>query len=287
MTIPSVRLQSLCIVLAMTVLFGLSAISGSRGAEKSKGNGSLKHLTVKVGGQTREALVAYPTSAGKGKKGSGKGQTAAAPVIFIFHGHGENMKTAVEAFGCHKHWHEAICVYMQGLKTPRPSDPKGEGFGWQLEGDRDYLFFDAVLAELKKGHAVDQQRILATGFSNGAMFTYHLWAKRPQVVHAVAACAGTTKGTGLTPKPCLHIAGSKDTTVKFENQEKTMELIRKVNGCEGKGVAWPKHKSPLHGTMYSSTKGAPFAKVIHGGAHEVPSGAGALIVEFFKEVTHK
>ena len=100
----------------------------------------------------------------------------------------------------------------------------------------------------------------------------------------MAACAGVHKGTGLSPKPCLHIAGTKDTTVKFKNQERTIELVRKVNGCEGKGVAWPKKKRPLHGTLFPSNKGAPTATVIHGGAHEVPSGAGLLIVKFFKKV---
>src|SRR5262249_51797458 len=156
----------------------------------------LKHLEVKAGGHVREALVAYPKTAGK-----------RAPVIFVFHGHGENMKTAADAFGCHKHWRKAICVYMQGLKTPRPSDPQGKESGWQTEGGRDYLFFDAALAELKKGHPVDDKHIFATGFSNGAIFTYDLWARRGGVLRAVAPCAGVHKGTGLGPKPCLHIAG--------------------------------------------------------------------------------
>jgi len=246
--------------------------------DPKKDNGSLKHLKVKVGGQEREALVAYPKA---------KGKKTAVPVLFVFHGHGETMKVAADAFGCHKHWGEAICVYMQGLKTPRPSDPKGTEFGWQTDGDRDFLFFDAVLAELKKGHAVDEKRVFATGFSNGAMFAYQLWAKRGPVLRGVAACAGSTRNKTLGPKPCLHIAGSKDTVVKFKHQEEAMELIRTVNGCDGKGVPWPKTKGPLHGTLYSSSKGAPFAKVVHGGGHEVPPAAGALIVEFFKEVAKK
>ena len=48
----------------------------------------------------------------------------------------------------------------------------------------------------------------------------------------VAVCAGGTKAKGLNPLPCLHIAGSKDTTVKFKNQEATIERIRDVSRGE-------------------------------------------------------
>ena len=239
-------------------------------AEQKGYGGSLKHLAVKVGGQMREALVAYPKSSGN------------APVVFVFHGHGNTMQGAAKNFATHEHWPAAICVYMQGLKTPSPNDPQGKESGWELAGNRDYLFFDAVLAKLTKEHAVDKNRIFATGFSNGAHFTYGLWARRGPVLKAVAPCAGFYKGTALSPKPCLVIAGEKDK--KFKEQKATIELARKVNGCQGKGAPWPKHKAKLVGTWYSSSKGAPTAKLIHEGGHKVPEGAGARIVEFFKEV---
>ncbi len=55
----------------------------------------------------------------------------------------------------HKHWPEAIVVYMQGLNTPGAlTDPDGKRPGWQKtfgdQGDRDLKFFDAVLATLRK-----------------------------------------------------------------------------------------------------------------------------------------
>ncbi len=232
---------------------------------------SLKHLSVKVGGQMREALVAYPKTSGK-----------PAPVVFVFHGHGNTMQSAAKRFASHEHWPAAICVYMQGLKTPSPNDPQGKESGWELAGNRDYLFFDAVLAKLKKEQAVDKNRIFATGFSNGAHFTYGLWARRGPVLAAIAPCAGFYKGTGLSPKPCLVIAGKEDK--KFKAQTAMIELARKVNGSQGKGAPWPKHKAKLHGTRYSSSKGAPTTKLIHDGGHKVPDGAPARIVEFFKEV---
>ena len=79
---------------------------------------------------------------------------------------------------------------MQGLPTPSPVDPRGRFPGWQREvgqsGDRDLKFFDAVLATLKQKYPVDEHRIYATGFSNGAFFTYVLWATRGSTFAAFA-----------------------------------------------------------------------------------------------------
>ena len=58
--------------------------------------------------KTREALVYAPATT----------KTDPSPVVFAFHGHGGTMKFAATKFAYHKHWPEAIAVYMQGLKTP-------------------------------------------------------------------------------------------------------------------------------------------------------------------------
>jgi polyhydroxybutyrate depolymerase len=77
----------------------------------------------------------------------------------------------------------AIIVYPQGLKTPSLVDPQGNTFGWQTSAgqpdlnDRDLKFFDAMLSTFKQQFTVDETRIYATGFSNGAIFTYLLWAE--------------------------------------------------------------------------------------------------------------
>ena len=85
-------------------------------------------------------------------------------------------------------------------------------------------------------------------------------------------------------RPCLHIGGRKDTIVDFDNQERTMETIRKVNGCAAEGSPWHKG-SALNCTLYPSSQGAPFVAALHPGGHFVPDAAGRLIVQFFKEVS--
>ena len=249
----------------------------------------------KVDSVTREALVYAPATA----------KTEPTPVVFAFHGHGGTMKYAANKFRFHKLWPEAIAVYVQGLNTPGTIvDPQGKWPGWQKtfgdQGDRDLKFFDAVLATLKKDYKVDAKRIYATGHSNGGGFTYLLWAARGDVLAAVAPCAAAAMiGNGaipddlpvalarqaeasrrsmknLKPKPVLHMAGENDPLVKFAWQQRTIDEVRKINGC-GEGKPWGEHC-----TIYPSKGGTPVVTYIHSGGHQLPDDVPPVIVKFFK-----
>ena len=229
----------------------------------------------KVDGVPREALVYLPTTA----------KEKPAPVVFVFHGHGGVARNVVRSFAMNRHWPEAISVYMQGLNTPgRLADRQGKAPGWQKmlgdQQDRDLKFFDAVLARLKRECRVDEKRIFATGVSNGGAFTYVLWAERGDVLAAVAPCSAIAAESlpRLKPKPDLHIAGQEDKIVKFEWQERTIEAIRKLNGCDPQGKPWEKYC-----TLYPSRTGNPVVACIHPGGHALPTAAPPIIVKFFKE----
>jgi polyhydroxybutyrate depolymerase len=231
-----------------------------------------------IEGTARKALVCIPTNADK----------TAAPVVFAFHGHGGTMQSASRTFAYHTLWPEAIVVYMQGLPTPGKVDPEGKLPGWQRiagdQQDRDLKFFDAVLADLKKENKVDEKRIYATGHSNGGLFTYLLWSSRGDVLAAVAPSAGISIGgmKGLQPKPALHVAGEKDELVPFAMQQRMMDAVRQLNGCDPQGQPWAQ-AGPLSGTLYPSKAGTPFVSLIYPGTHKFPPEAPALIVKFFKE----
>ncbi len=214
------------------------------------------------------------------------------PVIFAWHGHGGTMKHAAETFGYHKLWPEAICVYLQGLKTPgRLTDPEGKKTGWQgragEQEDRDLKLFDTVLAQLRRDYKIDDRRIYSTGHSNGGGFTYLLWAERGDVFAAVApssailppAATGRIDFSRLKPKPVLHVAGQADPLVKFAWQSLLIQRLREVNQC---GEARPWGDSDLC-TEYTSSIGSPTITYIHPGGHKFPEAAPALIVKFFKE----
>jgi polyhydroxybutyrate depolymerase len=228
-----------------------------------------------VDGTAREALVYAPAAA----------KTQASPLVFAFHGHGGTMKFAAEKFAYHKHWPQAIVVYMQGLKTPsRLVDPEGKHSGWQTspgdQNDRDLKFFDAALASLKKDYRVDAKRIYCTGHSNGGAFTYQLWAVRGDVFAAIAPCAAPARPAffkDFRPKPVFHMAGENDPIVKFEWQKMTIDAVKRLNGC-GDGTKWAPQC-----TLYPSKSGSPLVTYIHSGGHQFPADVPALIVRFFKE----
>jgi len=236
---------------------------------------NLTRMEWKVDGVSREALVYAPAAA----------KTTPTPVVFAFHGHGGTMKYAAAKFAYHKLWPEAIAVYMQGLNTPGVlTDREGKKPGWQKtfgdQNDRDLKFFDAVLATLKKDYKVDEKRVYATGHSNGGAFTYLLWAARGDVLAAVAPCAAAARPEfrqHLKPKPVLHMAGENDPLVRFAWQRRTIDELRKLNGC-GDGKPWGEHC-----TLYPSKTGTPVVTYIHPGGHGLPEEVPPVIVRFFKE----
>src|SRR4029077_10555421 len=125
-----------------------------------------------------------------------------SPLVFVFHGHGGNMQNISRTMHIETIWQEVIVVYPQGVNTPTKIDPEGKRPGWQRapgdQNDRDLKFFDALLDAIGKKYNVDKRRIYVTGFSNGGVFTYVLWAARPDIIAAVAP------GAGL-PLPGVHM----------------------------------------------------------------------------------
>lgn len=123
----------------------------------------------------------------------------------------------------------------------------------------------------------------ASGHSNGGGFTYLLCAERPDVFAAVAPSAAASRvARELTPKPAMHIAGRNDQLVLFRWQERTIEAVRQINGCEETGREWAKDC-----TQYASPGGMPFVAFIHDGTHKYPAEAPPLIIKFFKEHQRK
>jgi polyhydroxybutyrate depolymerase len=241
--------------------------------------GDPQRMEWTVGGQVREGLVCAPS-----KEGSGP-----PPLVFGFHGHGGSMQNAARSFKIHEIWPEAVVVYLQGLPTPgKLTDPEGKRAGWQKgageQEDRDLKFFDAALASMKEKYKIDEKRIYVTGHSNGGAFTYILWGSRPELFAAIApsAAAGARNMKDTKPVPVLHLAGEKDTLVKYEWQVRAVAAVREFNGCEETGKDWDKGC-----TIYASSKEAPVVTFIHPGGHGYPAEGPALIVKFFKEHARK
>lgn len=231
-----------------------------------------------VDGVKRTALVRIPAGVA--------GQVA---VVFCWHGHGGRATQAAGKWGYEKADTTSILVFPQGLPTVSPLvDKAGRMPGWQTtvggEGDRDIHLFDAILADLKKQHPVDERRIFSMGHSNGAAFSYLLWQARPEVIAAIGSVAGGLRADAkiASPMPVIHVAGEKDPIVKFTWQQMTFAAVKRLDGCAEEGKPWAK-EGVLDATIFASDKGAPLVTAIHGGGHEYAKGSTELIVRFFKE----
>ena len=231
-----------------------------------------ERMTWTIDGVQREAQVFRPL-----------GAAPKAPVLFAFHGHAGTMHGAAESLDFHHAWPRAIVVYMQGVPTPSGVDPGGMKTGWQAEpgqlGDRDLKFFDAVLATLHEKFSVDDSRIYAMGFSDGAFFTYLLWQERPKVLAAFAPCSGRIFPSIhlAVPKPAFIIAGDDDEQISTNFRDETIKKVRDVDGATGNGVSCGEGC-----TLYGSPKAAGVKVLIFHGGHEFPSNASTSIVSFFR-----
>jgi len=228
--------------------------------------GSAEVMTWQVDGETREAIVYAPAASQKG---------APTPLVLSFHGYGDNMQN-FQHTNVHLAWPEAIVVYFQGLETRRGLP------GWQVERggvDRDLKLVDVALASLRETYMVDDNRIYATGFSNGGMFTYLLWAERPGIFAAYAPVAGRL-GSTVRPtqsRPLFHVAGERDRVVKFSDQEVAIAIAIAVNGV-GATTTGCGDGCVIHGSGTT----ASVMVWAHPGGHVYPRGTTDRMVAFFR-----
>lgn len=257
------NLTKLGIGLVLVVCYAVAA----RAAEPEK-------LNFTVSGKQRQALVFAPTASIK---------SGASPLVFIFHGHGGSAQNISRTMHIQTLWPEAIVVFMQGVPTPTKIDPAGKKDGWQRapgdQGDRDIKFFDTVLSAMHKKFKVDDKRVYVTGFSNGGVFTYVLWAARPNVVAAVAPCAGLPlPGVHMSvPKPALIVAGDADPIVSIQNQRQMIEEVRKLNHADTPGA-----KTSDGAILYKSSSGTPVETYLHPGGHILPAEVPKMVTNFFR-----
>lgn len=233
----------------------------------------LQTLEYDINKETRKALIYVPANA----------KTKPTAVIFAFHGHGGTMQHAYLGRKFEELWADAIYIYPQGLPTPgQITDKEGKKNGWLIdtnEQNRDLIFFDTLLAHLKKEYQVDKDKIFATGHSNGGSFTYLLWATRGDIFKAFAPTGAAAFKTLhlMKPKPFFHLVGEKDPLVKPTWQKLTYQALLKKNKCEAVGK-----KINEFATLYPSSNGNNSIIYNYPGGHEYPQEANQVIIDFFK-----
>ncbi|MDP2313477.1 MAG: PHB depolymerase family esterase [Pseudomonadota bacterium] len=203
----------------------------------------------------------------------------AIPVVFAFHG-GGGEKEGVDRTGCAGGDTDADnCLLAladrEGFAVVMPDGVDKPGIGkrsWNAgggengfrcvggeacdSGSDDVAYVDRLLAEVRRAVSVDDDRVYATGISNGAAMTHRLACERADTFAAIAPVAGANQAEAVPgcaptrPVPVLHIHGTEDpcwgwdgdiVTALCENDgdgrftdvDTSMAGWRARNGCTG------------------------------------------------------
>ena len=217
-------LQRSCITYGLLFLLaacGGSSTTGDGGASGSGNGGACAAPTVAVS-QTLAEIAEdgvgrqYRLSVPRADAG------VALPVLMAFHGgdgrdypfpQQQKFEELVEAEG-------VIAVYPLSELVPAN---EGE---WQLNtsesSTQDIDFVEALIDDLSARYCVDANRIYATGYSLGSMFTYELACHLSSRFAAIASFAGTMP---VEPNSCvlednvpiLHIHGRDDSIISYDS----------------------------------------------------------------------
>ena len=138
--------------------------------------------TLNFDGQQREYIVYIPAS---------YNSSTEYPVLFSFHGGSGYASDFIQTNDMRPIADTAnfIAVYPQGA-----IDPEGGTTSWihKAPTDHDDIFFiEAIIDALSLEYAIDQSRIYACGYSEGAILSYELGCRLNSKIAAFAAVSGS------------------------------------------------------------------------------------------------
>lgn len=217
-----------------------------------------------------------------------------APLVVMLHGGFGSAQQAERAYG----WDQLA----DGAKFV-VAYPDGVGRAWNTnggccgrpgrEGIDDVGFIDAVVHEIGGNIAIDQNRIYATGISNGGMMAYAL-ACNTGTFAAIGPDSATQLDACRAPHPTsvMHIHGTADRLIRYDGGPgvgvahidgppvaDVNAFWRNVDQCAPPAVS-------TNGAVATSTAdcadGRGVALVtVDGGGHEWPGFATQTLWEFF------
>lgn len=170
-----------------------------------------------VGGITRKALVYVPSGINR------------PPLLISLHGMGIGAswnQGGMMKFEPIADREKFIVVYPEADQDLR----------WDLGGTHDIDFMLAIMDEMSARHGIDRNRVYASGFSMGGMFSYTLACKIPEKIAAIAPGNGYPLGgqfgcTKTRPVPIFHMHGTADDFVKYSGIHAFLSTKTTEYGC--------------------------------------------------------
>ena len=205
-----------------------SVTSGSEESSRESATGSTDHggtgeavlndKTIQAGLIQREYLVVTPSWMTSGDR---------LPVVLALHGLSVDRFAMLDT----ANWREA--VESRGFVAVFP---QGFGNSWNvgpccppanlLQMD-DVGFLDSVIAAVTDTEGVDPDRVYMTGFSGGALMTYHYACQRSERLKAIGPIAGVNLNRCVPSQPLslLHQHSDPDPVVPFDGSIGAGQLV--------------------------------------------------------------
>jgi polyhydroxybutyrate depolymerase len=183
--------------------------------------------------------------------------TKPTAVVVVFHGGGGNPESMIRLTGMNAKADESgfIVVYPFGtgkLANSLLTFNGGECCGYAMQNNVDDVGFTrALLDDLASVVHVDQDRVFATGLSNGGIMAHYLASELSDRIAAIAPVGGPLMmetPRNIRPVPVMHFHGTKDEFAPYEggygkgflgrngitsfrSVEHTTQSWVKANGC--------------------------------------------------------
>ncbi len=221
----------------------------------------------------RSALVFAPSNPGD----------AELPLVFVFHGRGDDSGKFARAVRLHKDWKEAVVVYPRGLTI----DTRPPMRGWQGRvgqyDDRDLKFTDRLLQRLTTMFPVDTRRIYVAGFSNGGHFTFLLLKERHDrfVAYAVIGALHPDFESDTAPKPIIFLFGREEGPQYQDQWVKTVQALARHSMANGEQSAY----EDCCTLLYPKPGGATMVYGLYNSGHIWPYRGNESLMRFFTQAT--
>ncbi len=204
----------------------------------------LQRRTLVVDGVSRWYLLSTPPA----QAASGGGPKP-LPLVIEFHGLAEGASIAAETSNF------SDLGAKDGFVTAFPNGT-GTPVGWntslQATPNVDFTFVTDLLATLEQSLCIDQNRVYATGLSDGAIMSSSLACRMAGMFAAIAPVSGIRFPQGCHPSrpvPILVFHGTSDPILPFNGGPSQLG-----NALSGKGVtALPASQANLNGPGYPAT----------------------------------
>jgi polyhydroxybutyrate depolymerase len=264
---------------------GTMPVTPSSGCGKPAGVMSGR-ASIDVAGKTREYILAVP---------SNYDQNRPYKLIFAWHPWGGSAQQVAGTGNSGYHGLRGASNNEAILVAPEGQPFQDDRLGWGNANGEDIAFYHAMRERFGAQLCIDQNRIFATGFSFGAMFSFTLACSQGSMLRAIAPQAGnaTTSGpceNGTRSVPTMAFIGVDDSLLA--GHRSAVQIFVQRNACSMQTTAvqpsWcdglASSYLPCTCVQYQNCKaGYPVISCEYKAGHIPAPSAGPTLWSFFSQ----